>query len=187
MIVRSALAGFRIEEVPTTLQVDGRSRPPHLRTWRDGWRHLSFLLMYSPRWLFLYPGIALITAGLIAGAVLFPGLLEIGGVGFDIHTFIVASFLVVVGSQAISFAFLARRFGAAHGLMRPSRYSAVLKSLTLEVLLVFAAILFLGGLAGLVGCALRWASVGFGPLDYSIMLRVLVLSMTAMALGMSSP
>lgn len=183
MIVRAALANYRIDEVPTTLQPDGRSRAPHLRTWRDGWRHLSFLLMYSPRWLFLYPGLALLTISVVAGTLLFPSGLTIAGIGFDIHSFIVSSFLLIVGTQAVSFAVLSRSFGAAHELLPPSRFSALLKALTLERLLVFAGILFLGGLGGLIACIMQWVAAGFGPLEYSNMLRVLILSMTSLAMG----
>ena len=98
MVVRSALAGYRIAEVPTTLRPDGRSRPPHLRTWRDGWRHLRFLLMYSPRWLFFYPGLALLAFGLIGTVLLLPGRFYIGSVGIDIHTFIVACISILLGA-----------------------------------------------------------------------------------------
>lgn len=183
MVVRASLAEYRIDEVPTSLKPDGRSRAPHLRTWRDGWRHLSFLLMYSPRWLFLYPGIFLLTLGLIAGIFLFSGGKEIGGVGFDIHTLLVMSFFLIMGTQAISFALLARRFGAAHRIMPPSGYSRLLGGLTLERILMGAAVLFLGGLTGLFASMLHWASTGFGPLEYSWMLRVLLLSMTVMTIG----
>lgn len=183
MIVRAALARYRFAEVPVTLRPDGRSRPPHLRTWRDGWRHLSFLLIYSPRWLFLYPGLAVIFLALLAGALLFPGVIMVGGIGFDIHTFIVMNFLLVVGTQAISFAIISRRFAAAHGMMPPSQVSGLLRALTLERILIVAAVLFLGGLGGLLSCTLTWAGSGFGPLDYSSMLRLLIFSMTAMATG----
>lgn len=91
MIVKSSLLGLRIAEVPTTLTRDGRNRPPHLRTWRDGWRHLRFLLLYSPRWLFLYPGILLMGAGLVAGAWLLPGPRWVGSVTFDFHSLLYAS------------------------------------------------------------------------------------------------
>ncbi len=183
MVVRASLAKYRIEEVPTTLKPDGRSRPPHLRTWRDGWRHLSFLFMYSPRWLFLYPGILLVTFGIGAGIFLLPGGKEIGGIGFDIHTLIVMSFFLIIGAQAISFALLARRFGAAHQIMPLSGFSWLLNILTLERVLIVAAVLFLAGLAGLIASTLQWASTGFGPLEYSSMLRVLLLSMTVMTIG----
>lgn len=183
MVVRASLSDYRIEEVPTKLARDGRSRPPHLRTWRDGWRHLSFLLMYSPRWLFLYPGFALIGLGILAGVFLFPGGLKIGGVGFDIHTFIVTSLLLIVGTQAISFAFLSRRFASAHQMMPPSRFSSKLEAMTLERLLIVAGVLFLGGFSGLLYCMSQWVDAGFGPLEYSDMLRLLLVSMTAMAMG----
>lgn len=183
MIVRAALGGYTFGEVPTTLRPDGRSRPPHLRTWRDGWRHLSFLLIYSPRWLFFYPGLALILLGVFAGGLLFPGGMEIGGIGFDIHTFIVMSFLLVVGTQAISFAIISRRFATAHDMMPPSQLSGLLQAVTLERLLIIAAILIAVGLVGLLSCTLQWARSGFGPLDYSQMLRLLIFSMTAMATG----
>lgn len=183
MIVRAALARYRFAEVPVTLRPDGRSRPPHLRTWRDGWRHLSFLLIYSPRWLFLYPGLAVIFLALLAGALLFPGVMMVGGIGFDIHTFIVMNFLLVVGTQAISFAIISRRFAAAHGMMPPWQVSGLLRALTLERILIVAAALFVGGLGGLVSCTLIWAGSGFGPLDYSSMLRLLIFSMTAMTTG----
>jgi glycosyltransferase involved in cell wall biosynthesis len=185
MIVRAALAGYRIDEVSTTLKPDGRTRAPHLRTWRDGWRHLSFLLMYSPRWLFLYPGIFLLTLGALAGVALFPGGVKIGGIGFDIHTFIVASFFLLLGTQAISFAALARRFGTAHGLFPASRrFSTLLEALTLERLLIAAVVLGVGGFIGLLACAMQWAATGFGPLEYSVMLRTLIVSMTALAIGL---
>ncbi|MEI6797824.1 MAG: glycosyltransferase [Pseudomonadota bacterium] len=183
MIVRASLAKYRIDEVPTTLKPDGRSRPPHLRTWRDGWRHLSFLLMYSPRWLFLYPGFFLISLGIGAVILLFPGAKKIGGIGFDIHTFIVATFLFIVGIQAISFAILARRFGTANQLLPVSRFSWLLVALTLERTLVVAVMIVFGGFFGLVGCTIQWASTGFGPLEYSEMLRALVLSMAAITIG----
>ncbi len=92
---------------------------PHLRTWRDGWRHLSFLLMYSPRWLFFYPGLFLMAAGIVSAVVLLPGSISIEGVGFDIHTFVVACFLGLLGSQAVGFSLLAHRFAISHKFRPP--------------------------------------------------------------------
>lgn len=183
MVVRASLEKYRIDEVPTTLSPDGRSRPPHLRTWRDGWRHLVFLLMYSPRWLFLYPGLMLIGLGVLAGFFLVPGGYSIGSITFDIHTLIVTSFLLVLGVQAVSFSVLSRRFVSSHQLMLPSQLSGILKQLTLERLLIVGGILFVGGVFGLGSCAFKWASVGFGPLQYSELLRVLIASMTGIVLG----
>ncbi len=184
MVVRAALADYRLDEVPTALKKDGRSRRPHLRTWRDGWRHLSFLLMYSPKWLFLYPGLILLALGLIGAFALLPGIVRIGDVNFDIHTFTVACVAVLIGVQAISFGVIARKFATAHGLIPPSRrFSGLLDALTLERMLVGGTIIGILGIAGLLFCTLRWAATGFGGLEYSALLRVLVMSLTAIAIG----
>ena len=179
MVVRAALAEYRIEEVPTTLSPDGRSRPPHLRTWRDGWRHLSFLLLYSPRFLFLYPGIALLAIGLIVSLFLVPGSQRIGSVEFDIHTLIVASSFTVIGTQAISFSVLARRLTEAHQMLPVSRISNILSFFTLERILIGALLLFLFGLSGAFWSVGQWAKVGFGELEYARALRMLILSATS--------
>jgi glycosyltransferase involved in cell wall biosynthesis len=184
MVVRAALGGYRLVEVPTTLAKDGRSRPPHLRTWRDGWRHLSFLLMFSPRWLFLYPGVAMLMVGIIASFALLPGPYAVGAIKFDIHTFIVACVLALIGTQAISFALIARQIAAMRGMLPPSpRMNRLLDAFTLNRILIIAVLLVALGFGGLLWCAARWASIGFGSLEYSSLLRTLVLSMTAMAVG----
>ncbi len=121
MVVRSALAGYRMEEVPTTLKKDGRSRRPHLRTWHDGWRYLSFLLIYSPKWLFFYPGLALIGIGFLTAAILLPGMVTVGGVRFDLHTFAVGCVSLLIGVQSITFAVISRKYATAHRLLPPSR------------------------------------------------------------------
>jgi hypothetical protein len=182
MVVRAALAGYAITEVPTTLRKDGRSRPPHLRTWSDGWRHLRFLLMFSPKWLFLYPGLALLSFGVLGTVALLPGTFFIGSVGIDIHTFIVACISILLGLQSISFAVVARRCGTRFGFIPVSaRYGSLLEKLTLERVLLAAMALFLLGLGGLSWCTWAWASAGFGPLEYASLLRVLMLSLTAVA------
>ncbi len=182
MVVRSALARYRIEEVPTTLKPDGRSRPPHLRTWRDGWRHLRFLLMYSPRWLFFYPGVLLLGAGLVVAVALFPGPLRIGRVAFDVHTFVAACMAILVGAQSILFALIARRYGVNNGFIPGSpRYRAALAALTLERLLLTALVLLILGLSGAIWCIAIWASSGFGSLTDAWILRVLMLSLTGIA------
>jgi hypothetical protein len=182
MVVRSALAGYRLTEVPTTLTRDGRSRPPHLRTWRDGWRHLRFLLIYSPRWLFLYPGVLLVAVGVAGIAALFPGEMAIGGITLGIHTFVAACMVLLIGLQSITFAAVARRYAALRGLLPPSaRYSGVLRALTPERLLVGSVVLFAVALAGLAWCLWQWASVDFGPIGDQRILRVLTLSFTGLA------
>jgi glycosyltransferase involved in cell wall biosynthesis len=184
MVVRAALAGYRIDEVPTTLNKDGRTRGPHLRTWQDGWRHLSFLLMYSPRWLFLYPGLFLIVMGIFTAFALLPGIVMVGNVGFDIHTFTVACIAVIVGVQAISFAALAIRYATARKLLPPTRrFSWILASLTPDRVLIGAAVIALSGCLGVAWCVQQWASTGFGPLEYSSLMRTLTLSLTGVAIG----
>jgi Glycosyl transferase family 2 len=182
MVVRAALAGYDVTEVPTTLKKDGRTRPPHLHTWRDGWRHLRFLLMYSPRWLFVYPGLVLLGFGVLGTVALLPGPVFIGAVGIDIHTFIVACICILLGLQSISFAIVARRYGAARGFLpASSQYRTALSAFTLERLLLVALALLILGLAGLGWCVAMWASARFGPLQYASLLRVLMLSLTAIA------
>jgi Glycosyl transferase family 2 len=182
MVVRSALAGYDIDEVPTILKKDGRSRPPHLHTWRDGWRHLRFLLMYSPRWLFVYPGLALLAFGLVGTVLLLPGAVYVGGVGIDVHTFIVACICILLGLQSLSFAIVARRYGAARGFLpASSHYITALSAFTLERLLLAALVLVVLGVIGLAWCVGVWASARFGPLQYPVLLRVLMLSLTAIA------
>lgn len=185
MVVRASLASYRIEEVPTTLKPDGRSRPPHLRTWRDGWRHLRFLLIYSPRWLFLYPGLLLLVLGLLGAAVLAPGAIVVAGIAFDIHTFIVSCFAILVGLQSVTFAVIARKYAALRGLVPPSaNYGALLSEITLERMLFVAFAVFVGGAGGLVYCVWAWAGSGFGESGHPWLLRTLVLSATAVAAGL---
>ena len=182
MVVRASLAGFRIEEVPTTLSPDGRTRGPHLRTWPDGWRHLRFLLIYSPKWLFLYPGVALILLGLIALTLLMPGRVIIEGISLDIHSFVVAAMLVLLGLQAITFAVIARRYAMNSGLIPASpRYRDVLEWVSLERMLIIGLVLGIVGGAGFIWSLLAWAETGFGPLEYPLVLRILIASMTAIA------
>jgi len=182
MVVRSALAGYRLCEVPTRLSRNGRSRPPHLRTLRDGWRHLRFLLLYSPRWLFLYPGVVLIVVGLSGVAALFPGEFRVGGIGLDIHTFVAACMAVLIGVQSVAFGAIARRYATLRGLLpAPGRYSGLVGAATPERILVGATILFTGSGVGVVWCILQWAAVDFGALADPRILRVLILSFTGLA------
>lgn len=184
MVVKATLAQLDVREVPTTLKKDGRSRPPHLRSFRDGWRHLRFLLLFSPRWLFLYPGIALLWAGLIVGAILLPGPVRYGNVTFDVHTFLVAALCVIVGLQSISFAIIGRRFASRYGFIpRSGTYDRLLEALTLERVLLVAILLMLAGIAGLVWGIGEWAERSFGPLNPGTTLRAIILAMTALVTG----
>jgi hypothetical protein len=185
MVVRSALAKLRIAEVPTTLAPDGRSRPPHLRTWHDGWRHLRFLLMFSPRWLFLYPGLALSAMGIAGVAALFPAPLKLSpDFTLDANTFLVSAIAVLVGVQVASFGVIARHFAATNGLLPPSRVLAsFLSVITLERGLIIAAGIVLVGLAGMTWSLRQWSLVGFGPLTTPVVMRVLTLALVFIATG----
>jgi glycosyltransferase involved in cell wall biosynthesis len=186
MVVRCRLARMRIAEVPTTLKKDGRSHPPHLRTWRDGWRHLRFLLIFSPRWLFFYPGLGLLILGIAISILLLPGPVSITpNISLDIHTFLVSAVTVLIGMQCISFAVVVRRYAAARGLLPRSKVvERFLVPLTLERVLVVALVIGVLGLGGMIWCVAQWADAGFGPLQYDAMIRVLTLSITGIALAL---
>lgn len=165
MVVRSAVGGLDITEVPTTLRPDGRSHRPHLRTWRDGWRHLRFLLTLSPRWLFLYPGLALVVVGGVAFGVLAAGPVTIGGVTFDVQTMTAAATALVVGLQAVGLAVVSRAMAASYGLLpRSRRLDRWTARLPLEVGMAVGAVLGLLGLAAFVVAVVRWQDTGFGRL-----------------------
>jgi len=183
MVVKAALSGYRIEEVPTRLYPDGRSRPPHLRTWRDGWRHLRFLLIYSPRWLFLYPGLTLVAVGSAIAIALFAGPVRIGAITLDVHTFIAGCISVLIGIQSISMGILARRYAASRGLLPPPQrpLSAFLISLSLERLLLVALCALVVAVVGLLWSIAQWVAVDFGEIADSRILRTLVVSLTALA------
>ena len=182
MVVKAALAGYRLDEVPTRLARDGRSRPPHLRTWRDGWRHLRFLLVYSPRWLFLYPGLAMMLLGLLGILLLFPGEVRVGRIAIDTNTFLASCMVMLIGAQTLTFGVVARRYATHAGLLPPSRFG-VLEKLTPESLLTTATALFIVAIAGAMWCVWQWASQDFGPLPDPRVLRVLMLSFTGLALS----
>ena len=184
MVVKAALGGLAIAEVPTTLRPDGRSRAPHLRTWRDGWRHLRFLLTYAPRWLLLYPGLALALPGLAALAVLLPGDLRVGAVEFGVHTMIFAAMAVLMGAQLVGLSAIAGRYGAVTGLWAESVRGARLRAaLTLERVCLGGGLLLLLGIGGAGAATANWAASGFGDMDPAALMRVTIPSMLAACLG----
>jgi glycosyltransferase involved in cell wall biosynthesis len=184
MVVKATLHSLLIAEVPTVLSRDGRSRPPHLRSWRDGWRHLRFLLLYSPRWLFLYPGALLMLAGLATGLWLLPGERTIAGIHFDIHTLLFAALAVILGFQAVNFAVFTKVFAISEGLLpEDARFSSALRILSLEGGLVVGGMLLLVGIAGSVYALSGWGARSFGPLDPTRTMRVVIPSVTALTLG----
>lgn len=175
MVVKASLYKMRIAEVPTTLSPDGRSRPPHLRSWRDGWRHLRFLLLYSPRWLFLYPGMLLMLVGLICGMWLFPGTKGI----FDIHTLLFAASGILVGFQAVAFAIFTKVFAISEGLLpEDRRLNRIFRYINLEIGLIVGGALLLIGIAGSIYAFSAWEAKLFGPLEPSETMRIVIPSVT---------
>jgi glycosyltransferase involved in cell wall biosynthesis len=184
MVVKASIGNLRIAEVPTVLSPDGRGHPSHLRSWRDGWRHLRFLLLFSPRWLFLYPGLALFGAGMLAMCWLLPGPQRLGNTSFDIHTLFYASLAVVVGYQAMLFWIFAKIHGMREGIVPPDPLFRSIKGMfTLEVGLISGAALLLIGL-GLAGYALgSWGAERFGLLSPTEVMRLVIPSGTTILLG----
>lgn len=184
MVIKATLMGMRIAEVPTTLAPDGRSRPPHLRPWRDGWRHLRFMPLYSPRWLFLYPGLALMLLGLAVGVWLLPGPQRVAGVVFDVHTLLYAALAVLIGFQCVTFALLAKVFAVNEGLLpEDPRLTQLFKYITLEIGLILGGLLTVGGLVGSVTAVASWNEVAYGPLDAGRTLRLVIPSVLCLMLG----
>ncbi len=184
MIIKSSLFGVDVAEVPTTLHPDGRkAHAPHLRTIRDGWRTLRFFFMYSPRWLFLAPGLGLLLAGIVGYALALPGA-TVAGVTFDAHTLLVASLAAVLGCQLLQFAVFAKTFAISEGLMPEGRLMGVFhRWVTLERGMIAGSIGFVSGVGLLTAAVNQWRAAGFGPLDYSHTMRWVIPGVTLAALG----
>ena len=184
MIVKAARFGLRVTEIPTTLSPDGRNRAPHLRTWHDGWRHLRFLLLYSPRWLFLYPGIASLLLGISVSVWLLPGPRMIGTVGFDVHTLLFAAMAILIGFQSILFATFSKVFAISEGLLpEDERLNRLFAYVTLEVGLVVGFLLVLGGAGAWVFSLEYWRLHHFGALDPEKTLRIVIPGVVFFTLG----
>ena len=185
MVVRASLAKLEISEVPTTLSPDGRSRAPHLRTWHDGWRHLRFLLLFSPRWLFLIPGLVLTAIGLLLTLVLsIGGELTIGSVTFQVNTLVYSSALTLVGVQAASFAVFTRIYAVAKGFLpRNDTLDRFGGRFRLERGIWAGVFVFLAGLVGTIWSVVLWQQEDFGGLDAESQLRVVVPSALGLVLG----
>ena len=166
MVIKAAMARLDIHEIPTTLKPDGRNRPPHLRSWRDGWRHLRFMLLFSPRWLFLYPGLVLFILGTLGSLWLIPEMRVVKGIGFDIHTLLYTAAASVVGMQMMLFGILARTTGSSLGLLPHSRLTEWLtRHFRLELGLLAGGALILVALALALQTLLGWEIGGFSALD----------------------
>ncbi len=184
IVIKSVLFGLRVEEVPTVLRKDGRDRPPHLRPWRDGWRHLRFMLLFSPRWLFWYPGILLMIIGTVVGAVLTQGPLPLGRITLDVHTLLFAAVAVLIGFQAASFAVLSKFFAIRAGLRRAEAgFDGWFRHVTLESGLIVGGVLVTVGLALSIGAVGIWGGHDFGALQPAETLRWVIPGALCLVLG----
>jgi glycosyltransferase involved in cell wall biosynthesis len=186
-VVKASLHGLRITEVPTTLSVDGRNRPPHLRSWRDGWRHLRFLLLYSPRWLFLYPGLLLMLVGAVGSGWLLVGPRVVDGITLDVHTFLYAAMAIVIGYQTVIFAIFTKVFAITEGLLpEDPRLKTLFNYIRLETGIVAGALLLAAGIGLSIYALSFWGAHSFGSLDPSQTLRLVIPAVTLIALGLQT-
>jgi glycosyltransferase involved in cell wall biosynthesis len=184
MVVKATLAKCKVSQIPVTLSPDKRSHKPHLRSWRDGWRHLRFLLLYSPRWLFLYPGIFLFLVGLLGFMTLLPGPLKLGTVTFDTNTLLLSSLAIIVGFQVINLYIFAKAYATSVGLL-PSdpKIKKLLDGKPAEWGILIGMLFILGGVGLIVYALLTWQSTGFGQLSYPDSLRIIIPGVTAVGVG----
>ena len=187
MVVKATLNNLKIAEVPTKLFPDGRTRKPHLRSWRDGWRHLRFMLLYSPRWLFLYPGLLLMILGAVAGGRLLWGPVQLWGVTFDVHTLLYAAMAIVIGFQTVVFAVFTKVFATTQGLLpEDPRLNKLFRYVKLETGLTIGFVLLLSGFAGSVFALSAWRAHLFGPLEPRETLRLVIPAITLIMLGLQT-
>ena len=185
MVVKATLQKLKIAEVPTSLSLDGRSRPPHLRSWRDGWRHLRFLLLFSPRWIFLYPGILLMAIGLVSLLWLLPGPRQIGTVTFDINTLVFSAAAIICGFQSLAFGVLSKVFAIDAKILPDDPLTRRFnRFFNLEIGLVVGSVLVIGGIAAALYAVGAWGRTSFSELDPVVSMRIVVPSATAMVLGL---
>jgi glycosyltransferase involved in cell wall biosynthesis len=184
MLVKATMSGMRITEVPVRLSPDGRDRAPHLRSWRDGWRSLRLFLLYSPRWLFLYPGLVLMLIGLVAGAWLLPGSRQVLGVTLDVHTLFYCAAAVFLGFQLITFGVFGKYLAVVTGLHpKNPRLERRIAMVQLEIGLAAGAVLVLLGLGLSVLAVYRWAGADFGDLDPFGTMRIVIPAVLSLTLG----
>ncbi|MGN0369993.1 MAG: glycosyltransferase family 2 protein [Butyrivibrio sp.] len=183
MVVKSTLYGFKITEVPTTLKKDGRSHAPHLNTMKDGWRHLKFLLMHSPKWLFLYPGIILSIIGAVFMGILIAGPLTVGSVTFDVQTLLYASAMLLLGTNMILFSAYTGTYARTTGFIPMKEPKGLMKFFTVEKGIILGIILFIAGIAASILSVNVWSKASFGELDPTRSLRLIIPAFTAIVLG----
>ncbi|WP_375254068.1 glycosyltransferase family 2 protein [Yoonia sp.] len=187
MVIRSTLFGLDIREVPTTLKPDGRTRPPHLRSWRDGWLHLKLLFTFAPYWLFYYPGMTLFGFGVISFVALLFGPVAIGGVTFDVASLILASALVLTGFQMVCFYALSRLFAVRFNLLPTSdRFESLRSRITVDNACILGGVLLLVALFATLAGVFSWGATGFGDLDPSAIVRPAALAVVCASLGVQA-
>ena len=186
-VVKATMHKLRIAEVPIILSPDGRSRSPHLRSWRDGWRHLRFMLLYSPRWLFLYPGVFLMTLGTLVSGWLLGGPREIDGLTLDVHTLLYAAMAIVMGFQMVVFAVFTKVFGISEGLLpEDPRLTRLLRFIKLETGLLTGSLFLIIGIVMSIYALNTWEAKSFGPLNPSKTLRLVIPAVTLTTLGLET-
>lgn len=184
MIIKARLMGLKMTEAPITLYKDGRSRPPHLRRWRDGWRHLRFMLLHSPFWLFIIPGLIMSLTGLIGGAALTSGTITIGNIGFDVHSLLVMAFLLIAGFQTIFVGFFAKIYAHNSGILPyDDKLFEIVSRFSLEKLLIISLLIGVIGMAGFVWSVYGWYKIGFAELNYQITMRQLLPSLSLISIS----
>jgi glycosyltransferase involved in cell wall biosynthesis len=184
MVIKATVLGLRVTEVPTTLSRDGRSRPPHLRPWRDGWRHLRFMLLFSPRWLFLIPGTALFLISLVAYVALLAGTVDIGSVSFDVHTMFLAQAGLTVGFSTAALGLIVRMFASREGLLAErAMIERLRRSPILELGSLLGAGMLAAGLYVAVDLVATWGAADFGRLEYGSLLRSVSVAATLFTFG----
>jgi hypothetical protein len=187
MVIKATLKSMRIAEVPITLHPDGRSRPPHLKPWRDGWRHLRFMLLFSPRWLFTWPGLAILVCGLAGFIPLTISPITIGHVQFNTNTLMVSGMMTIVGMQILFFGIFTKLYCVARGLLPENKQlQKVLTLFSLERGILVGTFIFVIGLTFLAVAVLKWKAAGFGQISYPDSLRLVIPAVTCMTLGIQT-
>ena len=187
MVIKSTFKRLKIAEVPVTLRPDGRSRPPHLKPWRDGWRHLRFMLLFSPRWLFFAPGILLALLGIILAGALSVQNIAIGGISLNVGTLMMACMAVIVGFQLVVFAFFTKVFAIAEGLLPDDpKFSRVFRFFNLEKGILLGLAVLLAGILLFLRAVWIWRQHNYGDLDYEQNLRRLIPAATLIVLGVQT-
>lgn len=184
MVVKATLHKLKITEVPTTLRKDGRDRPPHLRSWSDGWRHLSFLLMHAPSWLFLLPGIVLSFLGVISGLAIALFNVNLFGIHFDVNTLVYSAVSTIIGFQLILYYILTKKYAANTKFIPATKIDNLLIKITMNKGIFIGALLFLLGIIVSVFALVIWSNHGFGDLNATCMLRITIPALTTLVCGL---